>query len=366
MNRIFFLLIAFTCIANFTDAQIVAGVYRGNMEVDSPKNTINFELTLQEKKGKISGYCYRLFIKGDTVYYNLLKVAGRISDNILIVEDVRSVSNNFETSTRGIKTRFFFKLDDIKDTAVVLPGTWETGFWKNYMPLTGTITVIRERKYKETQLYSRMKDLNMLEELEMDEETIASTNKKSKVDSQTVVKNNTTPSDKEKKLEKDKKTKTKENTKPTEDIAKTKINKSDNQSAGVETNKKVITPSAVPNTIAIKERKSEPAASQNYEIYEDSITLSIYDNGEIDGDTVSVFLNDVRIVEKIGLSATAYKIKIPVERNKVNKIELFAENLGKIPPNTGLLVIYSGDKRYQIFFSATLEKNAVIYLERKE
>jgi hypothetical protein len=123
---------------------------------------------------------------------------------------------------------------------------------------------------------------------------------------------------------------------------------------------------AVPSAIAVKGRRSEAVTTQSYEVFEDSVTLSMYDNGEIDGDTVSVFVNDVQIVEKVGLSAQAYKITIPISRSKLNKIELFAENLGKIPPNTGLLVIYSGEKRYQIFFTATLEKNAVIYLERKD
>jgi len=116
----------------------------------------------------------------------------------------------------------------------------------------------------------------------------------------------------------------------------------------------------------LKGRKSEAIASQSYAVYEDSVTLSMYDNGEIDGDTVSVFVNDMQVVEKVGLTAQAYKITIPISRSQLNKIELFAENLGRIPPNTGLLVIYSGDKRYQIFFTATLEKNAVIYLERKD
>jgi hypothetical protein len=173
MMRIFLFILTLSLLFNQTGAQVVTGVYRGNMEVDSPKNTISFELVLKEKKGKISGYCYRLFIKGDTVYYNLLKVSGRMSDKILIVEDERSVSNNFEMSTRGIKTRFFFKLDDIADTADVLPGTWETTFWKNYMPLKGTITVIREKKYKETQLYSRLKDLDLSDEMNFDDEAIA-------------------------------------------------------------------------------------------------------------------------------------------------------------------------------------------------
>jgi len=105
-NVLIFILL--TIVGHTLSAQKVAGVYTGTMEVDSPKNTINFELTLKQKKGKIYGYCYRLFIIGDTVYYNLVKVSGRISGKQLIVDDERSVSNNFEVSTRGIKTRFFF------------------------------------------------------------------------------------------------------------------------------------------------------------------------------------------------------------------------------------------------------------------
>ena len=359
MMRVFLFIVTLSLLFNQTGAQVVTGVYRGNMEVDSPKNTINFELILKERKGKITGYCYRLFIKGDTVYYNLLKVSGRVSNKILIVEDERSVSNNFEVSTRGIKTRFFFKLDDIADTADVLPGTWETSFWKNYMPLKGTITVIREKKHKETQLYSRLKDLDLADEMNFDSES----------DAEIIAKNNKSSNEKNKEKELAKDKKTKPSSKADESITKTKEKAEisgniNNMNPGV--GNQTIKPATVPNTIAIKERKSEPVTTQTYAIYEDSITLSIYDNGEIDGDTVSVFLNDVRIVEKIGLTARAFKINIPVEKTKVNKIELFAENLGKIPPNTGLLEIYSGEKRYQIFFSATLEKNAVIYLERKE
>ncbi len=360
MTRKFIFILLLILTTKEIDAQIITGVYRGNMEVDSPKNTISFELVLKEKKGKISGYCYRLFIMRDTVYYNLLKVSGRKSDNILIVEDERSVSNNFEVSTRGIKTRFFFKLDDITDTADVLPGTWETTFWKNYMPLKGTITVIREKKYKETQLYGRLKDLNLSDEMSFDDETTAGIIEKTNKES--IAKNKVT----EPVREKEKTNKEIIKTEKGIENSKDKIAKTDKINVINPDHKSIIKPAPVPNTIAIKERRSEPVTSQTYEIYEDSISLAIYDNGEIDGDTVSVFLNDNKIVEKIGLSAQAYKISIPVEKNKVNKIELFAENLGKIPPNTGLLVIYSGEKRYQIFFSATLEKNAVIYLERKE
>jgi hypothetical protein len=415
-------------LAHASSAQNVAGVYKGTMEVDSPKNTINFELTLKEKKGKIYGYCYRLFIIGDTVYYNLVKVSGRISGKQLIVDDERSVSNNFDVSTRGIKTRFFFKLDDIKDTADVLPGDWMTSFWKNYQQLTGKIVVIREKDYKSTQLYSRLADVGLAEEMSFDEPatstaTIAKAENKPPAINDIKVNNKTSAA-----VAKKDKTKggavsnIQINREGKEVVIRYDLDKNagqvglqisengetfrdvtaqgdigENISSGkaktiryllsdTSENKAtvfriktdnfitdanpaklaVMKAPAVPAAIALKGRKSEAIASQSYAVYEDSVTLSMYDNGEIDGDTVSVFVNDMQVVEKVGLTAQAYKITIPISRSQLNKIELFAENLGRIPPNTGLLVIYSGDKRYQIFFTATLEKNAVIYLERKD
>jgi len=389
--------------------QHVAGVYTGTMEVDSPKNTINFELTLKQKKGKIYGYCYRLFIMGDTVYYNLVKVSGRISGNQLIVDDERSVSNNFEVSTRGIKTRFFFKLDDIKDTADVLPGEWMTSFWKDYQQLTGKIVVIREKNYQSTQLYSRLTDVGLADEMSFDEPivntaTIAKAEEKLTVTKDIKVNNKTSGAVARQEIKKestvsniqvnrdgkqvivlydlDKKAgqvglQISENGEPFRDVT-AQGDIGENISPGKAKTIRYLLSDAnpakmvamkapsVPAAIAVKGRKSEAVASQSYAIYEDSVTLSVYDNGEIDGDTVSVFVNDVQVVEKIALSAQAYKITIPISRSQLNKIELFAENLGRIPPNTGLLVIYSGDKRYQIFFTATLEKNAVIYLERKD
>jgi hypothetical protein len=326
MKPILYFLCSFF-LAHTSNAQTVSGVYKGIMEIDSPKNTINFELTLKEKKGKISGYCYRLFVIGDTLYYNLLKVSGKISDSILIVEDERSVSNNFEVSTRGIKTRIFFNLKDIKDTAAFLPGDWQTSFWKKYMPLRGNVKVFREKDYATTEIYKRLDELNLLADTDLEQPKLVAyqDNQIVKTDSLNLQNKN-------------------------------------RKSANIEN------PSIKPVTVALSpsKRLTVPIRQEPFEIYEDNITLSLYDNGEIDGDTVSVFVNDVQVVSKIGLSAKAFKIDIPVKKDGVNKVELYAENLGKIPPNTGLLEIFSGAQRYQIFFTATLDKNAVFFLERKE
>ena len=44
---------------------------------------------------------------------------------------------------------------------------------------------------------------------------------------------------------------------------------------------------------------------------------------------------------------------------------MYAENLGSIPPNTGLMIVMDGDKRYEVRFSADLKTNAAILLKRR-
>jgi hypothetical protein len=47
-------------------------------------------------------------------------------------------------------------------------------------------------------------------------------------------------------------------------------------------------------------------------------------------------------------------------------VVMYAENLGSIPPNTGLLVIRDATRIYEIRFSGDLQKNSAIILVRKK
>ena len=99
----------------------------------------------------------------------------------------------------------------------------------------------------------------------------------------------------------------------------------------------------------------------------DSLVLSLYDNGEIDGDTVSVLLNGELIMARQGLKASAIRKTIYIQpgQNEDFTLVLFAENLGKYPPNTGLLVVHDGDDIYHLRFSSDYEKSAGIVFRRK-
>jgi len=116
----------------------------------------------------------------------------------------------------------------------------------------------------------------------------------------------------------------------------------------------------------IEKRKIETI--RTVEISQDSLVFSLYDNGTVDGDTVSVLLNGKVIWARVGLLERAINktIYLTPEMGDSISIILYAENLGSIPPNTGLLVIREAKKIYEIRFSGDLNKNSGIILIRKK
>jgi hypothetical protein len=91
------------------------------------------------------------------------------------------------------------------------------------------------------------------------------------------------------------------------------------------------------------------------------IKVSLYDNAQIDGDTVSVFINKKPILVKRLITDKALSFNIPFP-NKGEAIELLlqAENLGEIPPNTGVLIVEADGKRYEVRLQSDFEKHAVV------
>jgi hypothetical protein len=99
----------------------------------------------------------------------------------------------------------------------------------------------------------------------------------------------------------------------------------------------------------------------------DSISVTLYDNGEIDGDSVTLIYNNKIITTHQLLSARPITFKIKVQPgNSSNELVMYAENLGSIPPNTALMVIYDGYKRYEINISSTKNSNGVVSFKLKE
>jgi hypothetical protein len=112
-------------------------------------------------------------------------------------------------------------------------------------------------------------------------------------------------------------------------------------------------------------RTTENIRSVN--VKSDSLVLNLYDNGEVDGDTVSVVMNGKTIMSRQGLTANAITKTVYLTPDLGDSIQLimYAENLGSIPPNTGLLILQDGNDRYEIRFAGDMKKNSAIILRRR-
>lgn len=129
-----------------------------------------------------------------------------------------------------------------------------------------------------------------------------------------------------------------------------------------------IIPRKVINYVVEQEyTKRENVVVQEIEVDSDSLRVDVYDNGEIDGDIISVFYNQQLIMHNQKLTHKSIHIDIQLDSTReVNEITMFAENLGLIPPNTALLIVRDGKKQYDIRLSSNMEKNATIRIRKKK
>jgi len=91
------------------------------------------------------------------------------------------------------------------------------------------------------------------------------------------------------------------------------------------------------------------------------LEISFYDNGEIDGDTISVYNNNRLLVSRKGLSTEPITVRIQLnEEDPDQEVIMVAENLGSIPPNTALMIVQAGSQRFTVRLSSTEQKNALV------
>lgn len=128
-----------------------------------------------------------------------------------------------------------------------------------------------------------------------------------------------------------------------------------------------IVPTKVINYVTQNEfTKRQNVIVNEIEVEADTIRVDVYDNGEIDGDMISVFFNKQLILNNQKLTHKSIHMKLGLDSATAdNEISMFAENLGLIPPNTALMMITDGKNTYNIRLSSSMEKNATIRIRKK-
>ena len=122
---------------------------------------------------------------------------------------------------------------------------------------------------------------------------------------------------------------------------------------------------AIPLPKAISSR-ANPVVRQ-IEVHSGSILVELYDNGEIDGDTVTIYHNNSLVVSRAGLSTKPVTFQLTIDAaHPHHELVMVANNLGSIPPNTSLMIVTAQNKRYEVFISSTEQKNAKVVIDLKE
>jgi len=312
-----------------TAQEDITGVWKGTLYDDSTQQYLPYEVAISNNKGELSGYSYTLFKNDSVEDMGIKKIwIKRKKDNILI-EDIYLLTNTYTVPFPKYVSKRIDLMLTINDSAMEMNGSWKIYPIIHYLPESGTIVIRKTNdSWKDEPLIKKLSEMNLLHTL-----SFTGLNKKQEL-SVTNKRKNENP-----------------------------VSKTDNQ--GWQNEISISSPEKEKKAAAdVDKRKTKIIQDMYFET--DSLVFTLYDNGIVDGDTVSVLLNGNIILPNQGLtekpvSKVIYTKDIPDSSVFV----LYAENLGNIPPNTGLLLIYDGKTRHEIFFSTDLQTNEAIILKKK-
>jgi hypothetical protein len=129
----------------------------------------------------------------------------------------------------------------------------------------------------------------------------------------------------------------------------------------------VATPASKPAPVAappVQERKL--ALIKELIIDADSASIQLFDNGIVDGDQITLTDNNKQVFANALLSTQPLKYGINNKETNTHAISFVAENLGSIPPNTGLMVITANRQRWEINFSSDFAKTSYVRIVLRE
>jgi len=115
---------------------------------------------------------------------------------------------------------------------------------------------------------------------------------------------------------------------------------------------------ALQKTLLLKPRDKEVV--QQLVLDTPRVRIDLYDNAEIDNDTVTVLINKTLLLYRKMLTDRPLTIYFNAFPNTDYELVMYADNLGTIPPNTALLVVTAGEKRYELRLVSGEQKSAAV------
>jgi hypothetical protein len=104
----------------------------------------------------------------------------------------------------------------------------------------------------------------------------------------------------------------------------------------------------------------EKTLTKTVTLHSPDVKIDLYDDGVIDGDSVTVFINNKLLLFHQMLTDRPLTIHFNAFPNTEYELVMYADNLGTIPPNTALLMVTSGPDKYEAFMSSSEQQSATI------
>ncbi len=90
------------------------------------------------------------------------------------------------------------------------------------------------------------------------------------------------------------------------------------------------------------------------------IKIELYDDAVVDNDTITVFINNKLLLYRQRLDVKPLTIYFSAFPGTEYELVMYADNLGLIPPNTALMVVTAGSKKFEVYLSSSEEKSAAV------
>ncbi|NOT94566.1 hypothetical protein [Ferruginibacter sp.] len=304
----------------------------------------DYVLELETNGSNVTGYSYTYFNDGGKRYYTICRLKGKLNKKSAYVEvtEVERTKTNVPSHIRNcfqVHKLTYFKQGDTQ----TLEGSWTPAPNQEGDCGYGTTVLSRRILKKNTPLFNNTTARANKPEKKAAAKPVTKFTDKNKVTAPPVAKNNN-----------------KFIAPPVKAIPETKPEP------------QVPNPPVVKTDQNIKPRPDVNFEKRNnnllktIEIENETFKVDLYDNGDIDGDTISLFFNGKLLLSHKRLSDKALTLNLNVEDSKdVNELVMYADNLGSIPPNTALMIVTDGGKRYEVRISSDLEKSGVIRFVHK-
>jgi hypothetical protein len=303
----------------------------------------DYVLELETNGNNVTGYSYTYFNDGGKRYYTICRLAGKInkrSGYIEVTETERTKTNvpNHIRNCFQVHKLTYYKEDDTQ----TLKGTWSPAPNQEGDCGYGTTTLSRRVLKKEIPSFNNATARTIKPEKKpVIKPTVDFTDKNKNTQPVTKAKPDVTPP-----------------------LAK--------KNPPVKPEVKEPEPLVLKVDPQIRQRPEINLDKRNnnfiktIELDNETFKVDLYDNGDIDGDSISLFFNGRLILSHKRLSDKAITLNLNTEDARdVNELVMYAENLGEIPPNTALMVVTDGKNRYEVRITSDLEKSGAIRFVHK-